>query len=197
MIPSVFPKTLVATSRERVVEKNEVLFQPNDSVDSLFYTMKGELFALRYQLDGTPAVMMRGFAGEIFAPASMNMSCYPCSAVAAVKSRVLQIPKSVFIEHLAINSDFSRYYIDSLSADLKKQCVRSERLRLKSAKDRVLHFITCESPSGAEITISCPISKWAEELGIEPESLYRTLSDLEKEGIIKREKRHITIIAKS
>ncbi len=196
MIYDTLPKTLLTASREREVVKNEILFQPNDNVDSLFYIIKGELFALRYQLDGTPAVMMRGFAGEIFAPASMNMNCYPCSAVAAVKSNVLQIPKSVFIEHLAINADFSRYYIDSLSSELKKQCVRSERLRLKSARDRVLHFITCESPSGTEITLSCPTSKWAEELGIEPESLYRTLSEMEKEGVIQRQKRHIKITSK-
>lgn len=193
MIPNIFPKLLVAASRERILIKNEVLFQPKDSVDSLFYTMEGEIFALRYQLDGTPAIMMRSFAGEIFAPASMNMTCYPCSAVAAIKSKVLQIPKTVFIEHLGKNPEFSRYFIDSLSTDLKKQCVRSERLRLKSVKDRILHFITCESTSGTEIILSCPISKWAEELGIEAESLYRTLSRMEKDGVIQRNKRHIQI----
>ena len=174
-----------------------MLFQREDTVDSLFYILEGELIALRYQQNGTPAVMMRNNTGEMFAPASMNMPLYPCSAVATLPSTLLKIPMAVINEHLISHPDFAMFYIQSLASNLKKQCARSERLRLKSARERVLHFISCESPCGTEIRLSCPTNKWAEELGVEPESLYRTLSEMEKGGIIERNKRHIKLILAS
>lgn len=193
MIPKYFPKSLVKASRKRLLAKDESLFQPHNLVDSIFYIIEGELCAMRYQLDGKPAIMMRHFSGEVFAPASMSMTHYPCLGVASKAGEVLQIPKTVFIEHLETNLEFNRFYISSLADDLKKQCSRSERLRLKSAKERIMHFITCESPTGKEITLSMPMNKWAEELGLEPESLYRSLSDLEKNGVIIRDKKNLKL----
>ena len=193
MLPDCFPESLLKASRKLSLKKGESLFQQDDRVDSLFYIIEGEVIALRYQQDGKPAIMMRNTSGEMFAPASMNMSSYPCSAVAVLPSSLLQISVPVFQTHLQNNHKFASFYIQSLADNLKRQCARSERLRLKSAKQRVLHYISCESPSGTEITLSCPTSKWAEELGIEPESLYRTLAEMEKEGVIERDKRCIRI----
>ena len=193
MLPDCLPESLLKASRSLSLKKGESLFQQDDSVVSLFYIIEGELIALRYQRDGKPAIMMRNTSGEMFAPASMNMPSYPCSAVASLSSRVLQIPVSIIQKHLESNNKFATFYIQSLADNLKKQCARSERLRLKSAKERVLHYISCESTSSTEITLSCPTSKWAEELGIEPESLYRTLAEMEKEGVIERDKRCIRI----
>ena len=194
MLPDCFPESLLKASRSLSLKKGESLFQQDDSVDSLFYIIEGELIALRYQRDGKPAIMMRNTSGEIFAPASMDMAIYPCSAQATLASQLIRIPISVIKKHLATHPKFSTYYIQSLATNLKKQCARSERLRLKSARERVLHFISCESPSGTEIALSCPISKWAEEIGVEPESLYRTLKEMEREGVIERNKRHVKII---
>jgi len=193
MTPDCFPETLLKASRQFSINKDDALFQRDDTVEALYYIIDGELIALRYQRDGKPAVMMRHVAGEMFAPASMNMSVYPCSAMAIMPSTLLKIPLKTLHECLVNYPEFSSYYIQSLAENLKKQCARSERLRLKSTRERVLHFIHCESPSGTEITLTCPTSKWAEELGVEPESLYRTLKNMEKEGVIQRNKRFIQI----
>jgi len=195
MLPDYFPKSLLKASRPLSLKKGESLFQQEDSVDALFYIIEGELIALRYQSDGKPAIMMRNSQGEIFAPASMSMSTYPCSAMATQPSKLLKIPMSVINEHLATHSEFATYFILALANNLKKQCARSERLRLKSAKERVLHYISCESPCGTEVTLSCPVSRWADELGVEPESLYRTLKGMEQEGLIERNKQKITLIS--
>lgn len=128
MTPDIFPELLVKSSHVCNLNKDEVLFQPQDEVDSVFYILKGELMAMRYQLDGKPAVMMRNFAGEIFAPASLAMDHYPCSGVAVSACQLLQIPKQIFNQSLENYPDFTRYYIESLGQDLKKQCTRSERL---------------------------------------------------------------------
>ncbi len=194
MVLDHFPESLIQTARRVSLKKGETLFLREDMVNALFYIIEGELIALRYQPDGKPAIMMRNTQGEIFAPASMSMSSYPCSAMATQSSSLLKIPMTVINEHLVTHPGFATYYIQSLADNLKRQCARSERLRLKSTRERVLHFISCESPCGTEITLSCPANKWAEELGVEPESLYRTLKNMEKEGLIERNKQHIKLL---
>lgn len=189
-----FPQSLLKNSRIIAFKSNELLFQVDDKVECLFYIIKGETRALRYQYNGKAAVMMRSFQHEIFVPASMNLTHYPCAGITTMASQLLQIPKVNILEHLGSHPQFSRFYIDSIVKDLKRQCSHAERLRLKSVRDRIIHYITCESASGMDIHISYTLSKWAEELGIEAESLYRNLAEMQKEGIIIRNKRHFSLI---
>jgi len=189
------PSGLLQHSKSVSLRKAETLFQPGDAVNSLYYVCEGQLKAVRYQLDGKPAVMMQTTSDNFFATSSITMDVYPCAAIAVVNSKVLQIPKEHLVNYLESDPAFSLFFINSLSQDLKKQCSNAERLRLKSAKDRIIHFITCESPSGSELELDCPLTKWADELGIEPESLYRSLAEMEADGSIQRDKHKITLLS--
>jgi len=144
--------------------------------------------------DGKAAVMMNGTAGNFFAPVSVNMESYPCAAVASKKTGLLKIPKQQLQNYLKINPEFALQFIHAISLDLKQQCSNAERLRIKSVRERIIHFITCESPCGKKINLKYPLITWADELGIEPESLYRTLAEMEKEKLIRRDKKNIEIL---
>ncbi len=187
------PEALVNQSRFIELSRQEYLFQPKDPVDAIYYVISGQLRALRYQYDGKAAVMMHSTAGNFFAPVSINMDCYPCAAIANKKTQLLKIPKTALVDFLKTHLEFSLQFIGAISMDLKKQCSIAERLRIKSARDRIIHFITCEAPDSKTLELKCPLTTWAEELGIEPESLYRTLSDMEKDGLIYRDKKRIEI----
>ncbi len=189
-----FPKKLLDASTVVELDKQGFLFQPGDPVESVYYVDEGVLRALRYQVDGKPAVMMQCEPGNFFATSSICLSNYPCAAQAPVKTRLLQIPKPVFLAQLAADPEFAMRIVNALSADLKKQCATAERLRLKSVEQRVVHFITCESPNRCELTLPCSLAEWADELGLEPESLYRTLSRMERKGRLVRNKRHLKLI---
>jgi len=192
-LPESFPDSLLACSQPLNLDKETLLFHPEDPVEFLYFIVEGEVVALRYQKDGVPAVMMRHHGGEIFAPASLSMHHYPCAGIAAKNTRLVKIPRSLFQTALLEDNRFSRYYMTLLAQNLKQQCARSERLRLKSVHERVLHYISCESADGRAIALTGPITAWAEELGVEPESLYRSLRKMEQAGEIKRNKRHIEI----
>ncbi|MGV6859901.1 MAG: Crp/Fnr family transcriptional regulator [bacterium] len=188
------PDQLLDQSRFVPLRKGECLFQPGDGVESIYYVISGQLRALRYQLDGKPAVMMHSCEDNFFAPVSINMETYPCAAMASKATTLLKIPKGFLIDLFHSDPAFSLKFIGSISMDLKNQCSNAERLRIKSARGRILHFITCESPDSRTLELKCTLTTWAEELGIEPESLYRTLAEMEKEGIIARENKRIEII---
>lgn len=188
------PEALVNQSRFIELARQEYLFQPQENVDSIYYVIKGQLRALRYQYDGKPAVMMHSTAGNFFAPVSIHMDCYPCAAMAHKSTQLLKIPKATLLTYLQTHPDFSLQFIGAIAQDLKQQCSNAERLRIKSARDRVIHFITCESADSKTLQLNYPLSTWADELGLEPESLYRTLADMERDGIIERVKKQIKVL---
>lgn len=176
------------------LKKNDFIFHCGDTVEHFYYVIDGELQALRYQNEGREAIMMRATNGEFFAAASMALENYPCAGKAASESRVLKIAARVFNQQMAKSSQLAQAFSMNLAKDLKKQCGRLERLRLSSLEDRVLHFIACETHDGKTLDLTMPVSAWANELGAEPESLYRSLKKLQDKGIIQRDKKQIVVI---
>lgn len=171
------------------------LFRCGDSTTSLYYVVSGELQALRHLPDGRQAVMMRANDGEFFAAASIMLDCYPCDAYAPVDTRVIALRMEKFLTLIQSNLELANAFARMLAFNLKRQCGRLERMRLTGAKDRVLHYIACESPDGSRLELPFTLAQWAVELGIEPESLYRTLAQLEKAGQIRRDGRLIEMQA--
>jgi len=93
---------------------------------------------------------------------------------------VLAIQRDAFRKALAVE-DFRDKWIAHLARELRRVRAHSERLSLRTARERVLHFIETEGERG---TINLDQSKkdWASELGLTHEALYRTLAKMEKRG---------------
>jgi DNA-binding MarR family transcriptional regulator len=72
---------------------------------------------------------------------------------------------------------------------MRRQCSRYERLRLKKASDRVLHYLACEADKTGKVVLRSSVMEWAAELGLEAATLYRTLSELERDGVLRRQGR--------
>jgi CRP-like cAMP-binding protein len=116
---------------------------------------------------------------------------YSCDARAATPTEVLRIPVRELREGLGSDGAFALAFAGQLAADLRHQCTRVERLRIKRARDRVRHYLVCEGPlrsGGAKL------QDWARELGLEPETLYRTLAELESSGEISREHGGVVLV---
>jgi CRP-like cAMP-binding protein len=163
--------------------RGEALFRNGEPVAHVYYIRTGEVLALRYMPDGSEAVMQRGRSGEYFAQSAVLVPRYTCDARATGPTEVARLPVDEL--HLALDNDaaFVRAYLGQLAADLRRQCSRVERLRLKRAGDRVLHYLMCE---GSRLPEGVVLQDWARELGLEPETLYRTLAELEAKGWITR-----------
>lgn len=174
------------------LSRGETLFRNGEAVAHVFFVVEGEVLALRYLPDGSEAVMQRARDREFFAQSAVLLPRYTCDARATGPSQVARLPADGLNAALAGDADFARAYMGQLAADLRRQCTRVERLRLKRAKDRVLHHLACE---GALATGATVLQDWARELGLEPETLYRTLADLEAKGLIRRDGAGIALAA--
>ena len=85
-------------------------------------------------------------------------------------------------------------WIQLLSRHLRAARTNLERLRLKGARQRILHYLAVERGGPNADKPSTSLRAWAAELGLAEETLYRALADLEKEGAIRRRGRSIALL---
>lgn len=153
-------------AKEVFVPRNQYLFQCGDSINSLYLVLEGEMRALRHQPGGQKSIMMRATDGEFFAAASLTLDRYPCDGCAALDSTLLAIRQSDFTRLMDTTPKLARYFGIALSYELKKQCGRLERLRLPTVRERILHYVNCETRDGCSLQLDFPLTLWAEELGV-------------------------------
>lgn len=187
------PRPVIEQGRLEHLGKNQYLFHCGEPIDRLYLVLEGELRAIRHQADGQKAIMMRAGPGEFFAAASLCLDSFPCDGLAPVDTRLWSIPKSQFNHLLATSAELGQRFSLALAREIKKQCGRVERLRLQTARERILHYISCETEDGKTLQLATSLSTWADELGVEPESLYRSLSAMARDGLIERQRRCIRI----
>ena len=106
---------------------------------------------------------------------------------------LLAWPLATFRQALRDDPDFSLAFMQHVVNKMRLQCSRVERLRLKHAHERVLHYLTCGADAEGWISLPGTTQEWAYELGLEPATLYRTLGQLETDGKIVRDKRRVRL----
>lgn len=180
-------KDVVAMS----VAAGDFVFRHGDVPQSMFLVVAGEARARRYGADGAEIIMLRSRPGELFAEAGMVVPRYSCEGYSPSDSKLLRIPFATITRLIEADAGFALSFAQFLALSMRRQCARYERLRLKRAGDRVLHYLNCElsGPAGATLELDIPLADWADDLGLEPATLYRTLAELEKKGLIAREPR--------
>lgn len=164
---------------ERLLDKGQRLFCRGDAPQCMYFVASGEVHLVRMSPAGGEIIFQRAKHGFL-AEASLEHSAYHCDAVAVVASRVLTISRPAFrgaLEH----ETFRTIWLHHLSSELRRVRAQSERLGLRSARSRILHFIETEGHDG-QITLTHSRKAWAAELGLSHEALYRTLRAMENAG---------------
>lgn len=185
--PAWLPAELAAHASVQEVAKGAALFRTGDAVGRFHFVQSGELAAIRRMPNGAEAVMLTARPGEFFAEASLFLPVYTCEARAFSDCQILSWPRQAFHAALMRYPEAAMAFARTLAVNLRRQCSRVERLRLKNAPERVLHFLACEVGPDGWAVLAGTLQDWASELALEPETLYRVLAQLEKAGQIERE----------
>lgn len=184
-LPAYVPQRLRQQGHAVALRRHRYLFRIGDPVRALFYVCSGRLEAERFAPDGTPVVMLSAGAGEYFAEASLEVDRYTCSGRASADACVLALPKEAVIEALRTDAEFAMAFLQAQLRNARRQCSRYERLRLRRAEDRVIHYLACEGGPDAAVRLHAPLVELAEELGLTPEALYRALARLRAAGRVE------------
>lgn len=184
------PDSARRQARRVEVPREITIFRRGDRPRDIFVVLSGEVRLVRRSRSGGEIVLQRAHQG-VLAEASFDQPAYHCDAVAAAASRLLAIPRKAFVSALAVAA-FRDAWIAHLARELRKARAHAERLSLKTARERIVHFIETEGESGA-IDLHRSKKDWAAELGLTHEALYRTLARMEKDGELVVDQTRLTL----
>jgi CRP-like cAMP-binding protein len=189
------PSALQAVVTYRDLSNGEVLFHQNEESRSIYAVRSGQVRLLHYTNDGQSISHYAVRAGEICAEIALFLDVYTCTAVTEGSTQVSIFPKQAFLSTLQQNQDFAIAFIMQLSYRLHATKVMLELRSIRSARERVLHYLRLvATPEKNTVVLQQPLKNIASELGISPEVLSRTLTQLASAGAIAREKRRITLL---
>lgn len=198
LFPAFFPPELRQASRLVPIRKGEQLFHLGDDVQAVYRVDAGEIRLVRYAADGGEILLHRAGAGEYFAEASLGAEYYHCTAICTAEGALLAIPVKVFRTFLQGDSSFAFAWAMELAGNLRALRRRFERLSLKGAPDRVMHYLLTEGAEGTgEVHLPGSLKAWAAEMNLAHETLYRTLNEMETRGLIERQGQILRLLGKA
>ncbi|GLH76543.1 Crp/Fnr family transcriptional regulator [Bradyrhizobium sp. SSBR45G] len=184
------PESAQRLTRFLELQRHSTLFRCGDRPRAMFFVLSGEVRLLRRSKSGGEVVLQRTWRGFL-AEASLDQPTYHCDAVAAAPTRLLAIPRRLFTDALAVEG-FRNRWIAHLAQELRKVRAHTERLSLKTARERIVHFIETEGEGGV-VDLTQSKKDWAAELGLTHEALYRTLAQMAKHGELRVDQSRLTL----
>lgn len=174
------PAILCAGAAEIAFAAGEVLGRRGTRPRRMFYLLDGEIRLVRHTLAGDPVILQRSRRGFV-AEASLEAARYHCDLAAFEAGRLLAFPRADFRRALDDDPAFRRAWASGLAAEIRRLRAQNERLHLRKADERVLHYLESEGQDGA-VALTQSRKAWAAELGLSHEALYRTLRRMADDG---------------
>ena len=158
------------------------VFRLGERPARILWVLEGEVRLVRRSRNGAEIVLQRAYSGFV-AEASVESHRYHCDAVAVVDSQLLAFPIGPFRQALRHDTEFQTFWMTRLAREVRLLRSQCERLALRSAADRIEHYIESEGSNG-RLELSRTRKAWATELGLTHEALYRALASLRRSGRI-------------
>jgi CRP-like cAMP-binding protein len=149
----------------------------------MFYISSGEVVLQRTSAQGDCFVVQRVRQGFV-AEASIEASGYHCDAMITGTGEHFSIPDLIRTA-LVDDAAFAMRWIGTLNQELKRLRAQCERLALKGVRARLLHLIETEGKNG-RLALNASVKSLASELAVTHEALYRAITELERQGILRR-----------
>jgi CRP-like cAMP-binding protein len=174
------PARLRSQAVQVAAAAGETVFRRGARPARMFFVLEGEVRLVRSSAGGAEIVLQRASSGFL-AEASLESARYHCDAVAAADSRLAAFPIGPFRDALRRDEAFRTFWITRLAREVRALRSQNERLALRSAAERIEHYIEAEGERG-RLELPRTRKAWAAELGLTHEALYRTLASLQRSG---------------
>jgi CRP-like cAMP-binding protein len=181
------PPRLRTCGTDRKLQRGESLFRSGDATIGLYEVRSGRINLLRVDQSGREIVLYSATAGETFAEASLFSTTYHCDAIASTAAVARLYPKATVLRELTGNPAAARSFMAGLAYQVMDLRTRLERRNIRSARERVRHFLLLNAGADRR-TVALPgtLKDLAADLGLTHEALYRALARMAAEGEIRR-----------
>jgi CRP-like cAMP-binding protein len=182
--------SLLSHARTVSLNDSDTLFAQNDRSQHVFYLETGQIKLSRISLMGQEKVVELISPGQSFAEAVMfsGVSTYPVTATSLGSSVVWAFDADHFKRLLSRSSDACLNIMAELSRRLHQLVTDIDHLTLHSASDRLVYWlldnVSDVNCGQTEVQLDVQKQVLASRLSVTPETLSRTLSNLQKLGLI-------------
>jgi CRP/FNR family transcriptional regulator len=189
-------RQLMGRSAVRVYKRNDIIFMEGDSYAGLYLVLSGRVKAFKTNPEGKEQIIHLLGPREPFADVPLfTGGPYPVTAQALEDTRLLFIPRQAFLDLLHGNPEISVRMLGAFAKRLRRLVNLVESLSLKEVTARLARYLAEEAQKTSRTTLVLPISKanLAALLGTIPETLSRSLHELENRGLISVQGKQIVI----
>lgn len=186
-------------TRERTLDKGEVLFQRGDPVHGFYFVASGQIKLAVSSAQGNEKVIEIISPMQTFGEAVMLLNRpYPVFAEALTTTRLLHIGQGIVSEMIDTDPTFARKLLAGMAIRLHGMIQDVETYSLRSSTQRVIGYLLQQPEQDTEkgsVHIELPTSKQviASRLNLTPETLSRIFHDLSEAGLITVQGKHIVL----
>ena len=180
-------RNIVGNEPPRNFSKGTVVFLQDEDASHFYIILKGWVKLYRLMPSGDEAILHVFTERETFAEAAMfNGQKYPATAEVVSDARMLAVNCNHFTSLLQEFPQIALRMLASTSEHMKHLVVEIEQIKGRNSTQRLAYFLYKMCPRGdVSAVLSLPYEKSliASRLGIQPESLSRTLNNLRAYGV--------------
>jgi len=188
------PAAVRAAATDHKLKAGEAIFRLGGKPAGLYEVITGRIRLARVDRSGREIVLHIAGPGETFAEASLFSAQYHCDAIASTNATVRVYPKREVLAAFDKNPKAAQAFSATLARQVMNLRTRIEQRNIRSARERVRHFLSLNAGSdGRTVQLQGTLKDLAAEIGLTHEALYRTLAALERSGGIKRKGGKITL----
>ncbi len=182
--------TIVQNVQAASLDDGQILFEQERPASEIFMLESGQIKLARISPEGHEKVIDLITPGSTFAEAIMfsRQPLYPVTATALQASQVLCFDAGIYTDILHQSTEACFSIMAQMSCRLHWQIGEIDRLTLHNATFRVVAYLLDQVPStdrgASRVQLSIPKHIIASRLSITPETLSRTFSKLNRDGLI-------------
>ena len=205
LLDNIAPKTkekILQIGNFQKVSKGTLLIRPHEPVTSIFFQLTGKSIIYNITHSGKRKILFIFGTGELLNEHVLNNCSTSMYCETIDESIVLSIPVTEFIKLMSEDFELTKSILESqekkmwrLSHQLKNttSCIYLER-KLAAKLWKLSRDFGIEKEDGIEIDVNLTVTFLADMLGVPRETTSRACSALVENGLIKVNKKRITII---
>lgn len=182
---------------QKQYKKGDIIFRQGDLCKFLYLLTKGSVKTEMIAEDGSLLTIETIHAPRPLAPAFLfaENNRFPVDVTALEASELLLIPKESVMKLLATNESFLSNYMSFNAGRTQFLSNKLHILSVKTIKGKLAQYLLEQlQPGKTVVFLNKNQTELAEYFGVARPSLSRSLSEIVTDGLIKIEKKQITIL---
>ncbi len=180
--------------------KNEIVVCYGDKVTHLFIIIQGSVKGEMTDYSGKTVKIEDIEAPRPLAAAFIfgKNNSYPVTVTANNEVKILAIPIPEFLKMLQLSTKLLKNYLHSISTRAQFLSQKLHFLSFKTIKEKMAHYLLQKTGERLHsIELNTTQQQLADLFGVARPSLARVFSEMQQEGLIKIEKRTVTLLDKT